>query len=149
MRIFLTLIIVLAAAANSARSQHDGQMDDAAIRQTMLAIWDKPEAPLYIDPVVIQGDHAVADWQQGERRGRALLRWQDNEWVIIGCAGKRFREVAGLQQAWVSSATAAVLAAAINAAETDLPVAIVQQLDQFEAVDHGSKSPGASGHHSQ
>jgi hypothetical protein len=37
-------------------------------------MFDKPNETLSVGPVVVSGNHAVADWAQGDMGGRALLR---------------------------------------------------------------------------
>ena len=37
-------------------------------------MFGKPNETLSVEPIMVSGDHAVADWTQGEMGGRALLR---------------------------------------------------------------------------
>ena len=66
-----------------------GMDDDTAIRAVMMAQFDRPEAPLTVAPVVLQGDTAMAGWAQEGRGGRALLRRGETGWYIAMCAGEQ------------------------------------------------------------
>ncbi len=62
--------IVIAIALTGA------QADDGAesARRLLFQTFDKPEARLFVDAIVVEGDAAVADWRQGELGGRAFLK---------------------------------------------------------------------------
>jgi hypothetical protein len=65
--------------------------DQQAIVDVMKAMFDKPEAPLSVDPVVVMGDAALASWAQGDMGGRALLARKDGVWSITLCGGPDLR----------------------------------------------------------
>ena len=48
-------------------------VDEGRIREATEAHFGSPRFPLDIGPVVISGDHAIADWTQGDFGGRALF----------------------------------------------------------------------------
>lgn len=125
--------------------------DTGAIRHLMMATFDKPEAPLLVDPVTVQGDLAVAGWAQGDMGGRALLRREGGSWELSLCAGDALREPSGLVQFGLSEAEAEQMAAAIVAAEATLDPALVAKFSRFEGVvtmgDDGSHSAGHAGAH--
>jgi hypothetical protein len=45
--------------------------DQDAVRDVLMATFDKPEVHLVVDPVVVSSAHAIADWTQGATGGRA------------------------------------------------------------------------------
>lgn len=152
---FLILVLALpvAAFAGGNVADHTGEHADAAadsaIRAVMKQTWERADAPLTIGPVVVSGDTAIADWQQNNMRGRALLRKVANHWDVVGCAGKSFRDMAGLQQHGVDQATAHALSHALSTAEASLPAADIEQMDQFGERSHiapatGHQDPGKS-----
>jgi hypothetical protein len=63
----LMLIAALQVGAIAANSDPAG--DKLAIQQIMRGTWDKPEAPLRIEPIV-----AVSGWTQGDTRKRTNTR---------------------------------------------------------------------------
>jgi hypothetical protein len=123
--------------------------DTAAITHTLKAQFDRPEAPLQVRPVVVQGAHAVAGWQQAERGGRALLQRDAHAhsgWAITLCAGDGLRQAAVLQQAGVPVREAQALQAAVAQAEQRLPAAERQRLSTFEGVMRVQGSHPAASH---
>lgn len=109
-----------------------GMTDDAAIVATMKAQFDTPENPLTIEPVVVEGDHALASWAQGDKGGRALLERRDGIWTIVLCGGADLRMPAFLTEHGVSSADA--LSKMFNTAEDALGAEKVGLYSSFEGV---------------
>jgi len=125
--------------------------DEAAIRALMVGGFDKPDARLVVEPVVVRGAHAVAGWVQGERGGRALLRKVHGKWKLVACAGDAFKEAAELEKAGISHAQARALAQAVVAAERKLSADRLRKLSLFEGVvgmgEGGAHPPhGNAGH---
>lgn len=108
--------------------------DQDAVRDVLMATFDKPEVHLVVDPVVVSGAHAIADWTQGATGGRALLRHSANGWRLVLCAGDAIKDPAALRLAGVSSSDAAELVAALAASEQQLPRDRLALLSSFEGV---------------
>ena len=106
--------------------------DQGAIIATMKAMFDKPEAPLTVDPVVVDGDHALASWAQGDKGGRALLERRAGVWQVILCGGPDLRMPAFLAQHGVTAAE--TLSQMFNAAEDGLGADKVALSSSFEGV---------------
>ena len=123
----------------------------SAIRTLLMHRFDKPEARLVVEPVVVRGGHAVAGWVQGERGGRALLLLEHGKWKLVACAGDAFKEAAELELAGITPADARSLAKSLAAAEAKLPAEQVRKLSLFEGVMRmdadGSRPPHAHGGH--
>lgn len=115
---FISLFSALACVTASAAST---DADQAA--RAMRDIWDKPEAPLLVEPVVIEGDYALAGWVQQERGGRALLRKVHGQWRVHVCGGHGLKDADALAMAGMSPEAAGKLAAAASDAEAKLPTA--------------------------
>ena len=105
-----------------------------AIEHVMKAQFDKPEAPLTVVPVTIEGDYAIAGWIQKDRGGRALLKAEGGKWTIRVCAGDGLLRVSTLEMAGVSGPIAKRLAEKVAAAEKRLPVDQVKKFSLFEGV---------------
>lgn len=118
--------------------------DKAAIVATMKAMFDKPEAPLTVDPVVVMGDAALASWAQGDMAGRALLAKVEGQWSITLCAGPDLRDAAFLAQNGVAEADH--LSMMFNAAEDAQGAAAVARFSSFDQVVMMSTPEGAAKH---
>jgi hypothetical protein len=100
----------------------------------MKAQFDKPEAPLSVVPVTVEGDYAIAGWIQHDRGGRALLKAEGGNWTIRVCAGDGLLQASMLEMAGVSGAAAKRLLEKVAAAEKRLPVDLVKKFSLFEGV---------------
>ena len=125
------LFISALAAGGLARADSAEPTKIAAILHGMF---DKPEARLNVAPVVVSGDHAIADWAQGEMGGRALLRKRQQAWVVILCAGDGIKTRDALTKAGVPAADAARLEQDLAAAEARLATKDVAMFSRFEGL---------------
>jgi periplasmic copper chaperone A len=105
-----------------------------AIEHVMKAQFDKPEAPLTVVPITVEGDYAIAGWIQKDRGGRALLKAEGGKWTIRVCAGDGLLQVPTLEMAGVSGSTAKRLVEKVAAAERRLPVDHVKKFSLFEGL---------------
>lgn len=108
------------------------QDDAGAIAALLSKTFDKPDAKVVTQPVVIAGDHAVADWVQGHHGGRALLARQNGNWKIVACGGGALAQQAHLVSAGVPEKQAAELAGKLAVAEARLDQEKVQIFDSFK-----------------
>lgn len=114
MAILLSCILLGGAAYASSNEAND-------VAQSMRAIWDRPDAPLTVDPIVVEGDYALAGWTQQARGGRALLVRRDGRWQVHVCGGDGLKNIEALKMAGMSEPAARRLAEAANKAEAKLP----------------------------
>jgi ubiquinone/menaquinone biosynthesis C-methylase UbiE len=132
-----------------------GHSDRAAIAAVLMKTFDRPEARLVVEPVIVEGDIAIAGWLQEGRGGRALMRRKGHHWIIALCAGEALRHEHGLRQVGLEAAAAKRLASAIAKAESALPKTTVARFDSFEGTvvmdEHGNHPPvhGHGAAHSQ
>lgn len=116
-----------------------GMADPEAIAAVMKAQFDTPENPLVVEPVTVEGDHAIAGWAQGDKGGRALLERRDGMWVIVLCGGQDLRMPEFLGQNGVSAAE--TLSKMYNDAEDGLGADKVALFSTFEGVVMISPKP--------
>ena len=138
-----TVCVSLGAAAA------DVSPDLASIRRVLMTTFDKPEARLSVDPVVVVGAHAVVGWTQGERGGRALLSRHSTEWRITLCAGDGLKQAKTLREAGISPSDADALAKGLAIAEGKLPAAQRAKFSTFDGVvrmDANGQHPPAHKH---
>lgn len=124
------------ASAQAAQAAHE-------IVHLLKATFDRAEAPLSVEPVVIVGDHAVAGWSQEGRGGRALMRKVKDKWTIHLCSGDSLRHAAVLKDTGVPEAQAAELAKTLATEEAKLPKDKVALFGTFQ----GTVMIGPDGHH--
>lgn len=125
------MLLVLAALCCFAGPALAGP-EEEAVRDVLHSSFDRPEAKLQVEPVVVAGDHAIAGWVQGDLGGRALLRRRHSRWEIVLCSGDGIKSAPALQQAGVPGEAASKLAAELQAAEQKLPQATLAMFSKFE-----------------
>ena len=141
----VALVLLLGACNAPPPPPSAAATDAAAIVAQMRAIWEKPETPLDAGPVAVEGDHAVADWTQGARGGRALLRREHGQWVTVLCAGDGIRSAEGLQAVGVPAAEATALAAKLAKAEQAVPAERLARMSAFLGVVRMQQGDSAHG----
>jgi hypothetical protein len=127
-----------------------GAAEQDAVRQLLMKTFDKAEARLSVDPIVVDGDVAIAGWVQGDLGGRALLRRKGDLWEIDLCAGDALKESASLEKLGLQKPRAETLAAAVQAAERRLDPDVLQKFSRFDgvfAVDEKGGHTAADPHH--
>ena len=126
----------------------DPASDVAAIQSLLKLAFEKPDAPLVVDPVTVGKTHAVAGWRQQQRGGRALLKQQGASWTIVLCSGEPLTRADGLMEAGVPADEARALASGIARQEARLDDGARRMLSSFEGtVDMTSHS--LPSHHPQ
>lgn len=142
---FRSHIFAIALAALSIFAPHAGAAGSAAeqqIRNIISKTYDQLDKKVETAPIVVAGNHAIADWVQGEKGGRALLRVNQGRWEIIACGGDEFKDVKVLQDAGLHPGTAKQLIRLLNKAEATLSPQRVQQFGLF-----GKEVMMPAGHH--
>jgi hypothetical protein len=129
-----SLLFIAAGPATAHEKPTTHRTSAQAIEHVMKAQFDKPQAPLTVVPVTVEGDYAIAGWIQKDRGGRALLKAEGGKWTIRVCAGDGLLRVSTLEMAGVSGPIAKRLAEKVAAAEKRLPVDQVKKFSLFEGV---------------
>lgn len=121
-----------------------------AIAQVMKKQFDRPEAPLMVEPVSVEGDYAVAGWIQGKKGGRALLHREHGQWRITVCAGDGLTQATVLETTGMEPAVAQKLAKTVAKAESKLSKDKRQLFSSFEGmlkIDANASSQGQHNSH--
>lgn len=132
-----------AAAANTT--------PQAAIEAKMKSVFDKPNALLTVGPVTVQGERAVAGWQQAGKGGRAFLSLVDGAWTITHCAGKELTQASVLEKLGMASAPALSLATAVKQSESGATPSSIAKMNAFKGLVpvEGKASHGQHAGHAQ
>lgn len=121
---------------------NDAHEIDAVLKKQ----FDRPDAPLVVNPVTVVGDYAVAGWTQTGRGGRALLQKNKHGWVITVCAGDGLTRADVLQTTGMDAASADKLAKAVVAAESRLSNDKRKLFASFEGVVKVDPAAGPGAH---
>jgi hypothetical protein len=140
-------LAVLTASAAIALAAPAGA-DARSINQLLHAMFDKPDVSLLVGPVMVSGDHAVADWVQGDMGGRALLHRREASWIIILCAGDAIKAEETLVKAGVPVVDARKLEVDIRVAESKLAPETVAMFSRFEGLVMLDGTPSHADRHS-
>ena len=108
--------------------------DAASIGQLLRGMFDKPGEALSVGPIVVSGDHAIADWTQGDMGGRALLGRKQGAWSVTLCAGDAIKSSEALKTAGVPQPDAVHLAQALASAEATVAPERVAMFSRFEGL---------------
>ena len=127
-RSLIAALVVLGFSPASAFANDDKHV----IVHLMKGMFDTPEAPLTVEPVVVLGGNAIAGWVQGDKGGRALLWRVDGQWQIRLCSGDGLKDPKLLENANISAADAATLVAELTAAEAALDPALLAKFSSFQ-----------------
>ena len=142
-KMMVAALAVLTASVATGVAEPAGA-DATAISQLLHGTFDKPNESLSVGPVVVSGDHAIADWTQGDMGGRALLRRKQGGWVVTLCAGDAMKSGEALKTAGVPQPEAIQLARDLAAAESRLAPEQVAMFSRFE----GLVTMDGASHHS-
>lgn len=139
----LPLILGIAATSISPTTQADENTSHQQIQAIISSTYDKPDHKVETSPIAVIDDFAVADWIQGERGGRALLRRSNGKWVIMACGADGLKEVKTLTEAGIPDKTAKDLVSNLTTAEQSVSPDRLKQFGLFGTKD----DPAAHEHH--
>lgn len=141
----LLAVACLLAIATAAARADETSADQAAIRALARATWERADAPLSVEPIVVHDGYAIAGWVQDDRGGRALLRKGKIGWEVILCAGDHLKSAETVMATGAPAAIAEPLVAKLAKAEAGMPSdrrAKFAMFDTIMRIDHGPKKHG-------
>jgi hypothetical protein len=144
-RMVLSVGIFISAFAYGAGALAHSQTNEISqekIQELISKTFDKPGLKVKTAPIVIEGKVAIADWAQGQKGGRALLRRKHHDWEIIACGGSSFKDPESIAAIGISKVIATNITAKLKEAEAKLNPQQVKQFDSFDGVVnmvHGAK----------
>lgn len=113
-------------------------LDESKVREATERHFGSPRAPIDVGPIVVSGNHAVADWTQGRFGGRALFERHGGGWMLLLCSGESIRRADNLKRAGVPDFNAGWIADQLASAEAKLPPERLARMTRFvgTASDH-------------
>jgi hypothetical protein len=103
-RHLLVLFLVFSGALSA-----ESLTDEAQIQAVIGKTYDKPNNKVNTTPISIADDFAVADWTQGKRGGRALMKRINGNWEILACGNDGLKDTKSLVKAGMSEKTASTI----------------------------------------
>lgn len=139
-------LLFIALSITPAHAHSTAADDEQSVAKEMHETWDKPNQPLVLPVIVIHHGMAIADWIQGDKGGRALLKYhpEHQHWHTLLCGGAELTASRHLQEAGMSAADAQSLALLLQQQEQALPENQRQQIDSFSGVVKFSKGKPVS-----
>jgi hypothetical protein len=143
--IFLHLIIQTSAFA--------GEQEDK-ITKLMMGVFDQPNNRLKVNPVIVEGDYAIAGWSQGDKGGRALLVSTNGKWSIQLCAGDSLKDEKFLKESGVEVKIISSILKKLATAEAKLDAITLKRFSEFKEIvyinsvqGHNTQTHGHSSGH--
>lgn len=127
-----------AGALLLAGSIPNSAVDRGQVREATQQHFGSVRFPIEVGPVVVSGNHAIADWTQGEFGGRALFERSGAHWALLLCSGDSVRNAGNLKRAGVPGFNADLIAKQLAEAEKALPPERLKRMRRFvgTAQDH-------------
>lgn len=139
-------ILALLLACSPLLALADTASEQQSIEHLMRHNFERPDDPLDVGPVTVEGDHAVAGWLQATRGGRALLRKGPHGWRVVLCAGDALLDPATLRSAGLGEQDAQRLSQALRKAESSQPAKRIEQFALFQGVVKVDEDAAHKGH---
>jgi hypothetical protein len=133
-RLAIAVLLVSSLASNAMAHAQTEEESQKRIKSLISSTFDQPNLKVTASPIVIEGKVAIADWTQGSKGGRALLRRKHEHWEIIACGGAGFKEADGIAAAGISKEIANNITAKLKTEEAKLPAQKIKQFDSFDGV---------------
>lgn len=142
-RVFLMTLLSLLAVTVPFFAHADDSNTHLQIKNIIASTYDKPGHKVETAPIASIDEYAIADWTQGNRGGRALLRRTNGKWGIMACGADGLKETKNLTAAGIPQKTAESLVSKLNSAEKSVKP---DRLKMFSL--YGTKDdPMHTGHH--
>jgi len=134
--LFLTAPVSAAPVAERASEQQ--------VRSLIAHTYDQLAHKVETDPIAIVGNYAIADWIQGERGGRALLRKSGGAWEIMVCGGDGLKQADALHSAGIAPRDASELLRKLGEVERTVSP---ERLRRFGLFDQQGMTATHHAHH--
>jgi hypothetical protein len=110
LKLFMAISILAQLGIANASPEED-------VAKAISKIYDKPDQKVVTNPVAVVDKFAIADWTQGNRGGRALMKNINGQWAITACGADGIKELKNLKDAGIPIKTAEALIIKLNQLE--------------------------------
>lgn len=117
------------------------------IKLVISKIYDKPDHKVETAPVAVVDKFAIADWTQGNRGGRALMKNINGQWAVAACGADGFKDVKNLEDAGIPTKTAQQLIKKLTQLEKSIDPARVHLFSLFGTKDDPKNMEEHHHHH--
>ena len=125
----LALMLILSQNANVVA----GEQEDK-ITKLLMDMFNQPNNPLKINPIVVENNYAIAGWSQGDKGGRALLTNTNNKWTIQLCAGDALKDAKFLKESGVDEKIISTILKKLSVAEAKLDANTLKRFSEFKDI---------------
>jgi len=122
-------LLLLSSIATNAYSSAE-----ALITLTIKNQWETPHHLVEIPVIAVGTNYALADWAQGERGGRALLRLSEGKWQTLMCGSAQLKSAQSLERVGVPSEEAAQISENLAVKEANLSAVQLALIDSFKGI---------------
>jgi hypothetical protein len=127
-QIICHLFLLLSMSANADSSAEE------LIASTIKNQWETLNRFVEVPVIAVGRNYALADWMQGQRGGRALLRLSKGKWQTLMCGSAQLKTAQSLERAGVPSAEAKQISESLATKESNLSVEQLVLIDSFEGI---------------
>ena len=148
-QISLFIFVAICMFSNAIAHPQTEAESQEKIKVLISKTFDQPNLKVQTAPIVIEGKVALADWTQGQKGGRALLRRKHADWEIIACGGAGFKDSGAIAATGISKEIANNITVKLKTEEAKLSPQKIKQLDSFDGVvtmGHGTQHGSDSKH---
>jgi len=137
---FCIIVLFTLTSCDTKQSISDNQKIETSLR----SMFETPDNPLHLQPVVAVSDYAVVGWIQGNRGGRAYLRKKGDVWSVVLCSGEALKGTALLKDMGTPAPIAEQIATQVAAAEASMTE---EQRTLLSSFGETLMMDGEDGHH--
>jgi hypothetical protein len=137
----LALMLILSQNANVVA----GEQEDK-ITKLLMDMFNQPNNPLKINPIVVENNYAIAGWSKGDKGGRALLTNDNNKWTIQLCAGDALKDAKFLKESGVDEKIISTILKKLSVAEAKLDANTLKRFSEFKDIVYINAGHGHQAH---
>ena len=117
------------------------------VAKAISKVYDKPDQKVVTNPVAVVDKFAIADWTQGNRGGRALMKNINGQWAISACGADGLKDLKNLKDAGIPPNVAESLLTRLTQLEKPLDPQRLKMFSLFGTKDDPKNMEEGRHHH--